>query len=150
MATRPKITREDNCIYLTQDIGGMNIYDRAKAIVNFVEKETKELEKEIDNAILDIFEDNHIFIQSKRKSVLKKAFDTLNQIYHKDIKVRDLYKDKKDIYKTELIKTTDLFTIWLEDDTTLQVGIEICVVEINSVVDTLQSLGNTLWERNER
>ena len=144
MATRPKITREDNCIYLTQDIGGMNIYDRAKAIVNFVEKETKELEKEIDNAILDIFEDNHIFIQSKRKSVLKKAFDTLNQIYHKDIKVRDLYKDKKDIYKTELIKTTDLFTIWLEDDTTLQVGIEIYVVEINSVVDTLQSLGNTL------
>ena len=144
MATRPKITREDNCIYLTQDIGGMNIYDRAKAIVNFVERETKELEKEIDNAILDIFEDNHIFIQSKRKSVLKKAFDTLNQIYHKDIKVRDLYKDKKDIYKTELIKTTDLFTIWLEDDTTLQVGIEIYVVEINSVVDTLQSLGNTL------
>lgn len=144
MATRPKITREDNCIYLTQDIGGMNIYDRAKAIVNFVERETKELEKEIDNAILDIFEDNHIFIQSKRKSVLKKAFDTLNQIYHKDIKVRDLYKDKKDIYKTELIKTTDLFTIWLEDDTLLQIGIEICVIEIKSVVDTLQSLGNAL------
>ena len=143
MATRPKITRENNCIYLTQDIGGMNIYDRAKAIVNFVEKETKELEKEIDKVILDIFEQEHINIPSTKKSVLKKAFDTLNR-QGKDIKVNDLYATINDLYISEHIKTTELFSIWLEDDTLLQAGVEICVIGIKSVADTLQSWGNAL------
>jgi len=143
MATRPKITREDNCIYLTQDIGGMNIYDRAKAIVNFVEKETKELEKEIDKVILDIFEQEHINIPNTKKSVLKKAFDTLNR-QGKDIKVNDLYATINDLYISEHIKTTNLFSIWLEDDTLLQAGVEICVIGIKSVADTLQSWGNAL------
>ena len=132
MATRPKITRENNCLYLTQDIGGMNIYDRAKAIVNFVEKETKELEKEIDKVILDIFEQYHINIPSTKKSVLKRAFDTLKGQYQRDIKVNDLYADINDLYISEHIKSTDLFSIWLEDDTLLQAGVEVCVVGLKN------------------
>ena len=120
----PKITKENNCIYLTQDIKGLGVYEKAKAIVNFCEKETKELEKEIDKAILDIFERNGINIPNKSKSALKTAFAWLNS-KNVDIQVNDIYKNLVDLYNSELIYENKYFTIWLEDGTYLQAGIEI-------------------------
>ena len=61
----PKIERDDDCLYLVQDISGMEIYDKSKAIVNFCDKETKLFEKEIDKAIIDIFQANGINIPKK-------------------------------------------------------------------------------------
>ena len=120
----PRITRHENCLYLTQDIVGMSTYERAKAIVSFCDKETKNFEKEIDKVILDIFEKNGVNIPNTDKSVLKKAFAYL-KANNKDIKVKDIYESITDLYNAELIKQTKLFTIWLEDDRYLQCGVEV-------------------------
>lgn len=106
----PRIVKEDNCLYLIQDIGGLDTYDRAKAIVNFCDKETKRFEKEIDRAITDIFERNGINIAATTKSVLKSAFSTLNA-KGKTIEIVDLLKDSE----CELITTTkNHFNVMLE------------------------------------
>lgn len=120
----PRIIKEDNCLYLVQDLRDMDTYERAKAIVNFCDKETKQFEKTIDSAILEIFEKYHINIATINKSVLKRAFDLLKD-KGVEIEVNDIYKNSNDLYKSVLVKQTKLFTIWLEDDTTLQCGIEI-------------------------
>ena len=120
----PTITREDNCLYLTQDISELGTYDRAKAIVSFCDKETKNFEKEIDKVLLDIFEKNGVNIPNTDKSVLKKAFAYL-KANNKTIDITDIYKDTTDLYNSELIKQTKLFTIWLEDDRYLQCGVKV-------------------------
>ena len=119
-----KITKDNNCLYLTQDLSGLGTYDKAKAIVNFCDKETKLFEKEIDRAIIEIFERNGIQIPNTDKSVLKLAFDLLKAKGIK-IDVVDNYKNSVDLYNSELIKQTKLFSVWLEDETYLQVGVEI-------------------------
>ena len=125
----PRITREDNCLYLTQDIVGMSTYERSKAIVSFCDKETKNFEKEIDKAILDILDKNGVNIPNTDKSVLKKAFEYL-KANNKDIKVNDIYESITDLYNAELIKQTKLFTIWLEDDRYLQCGVEVEEIDL--------------------
>ena len=118
----PKITKDNECLYLTQDISGMGLYEKSKAIVNFCDKETKLFEKEIDRAILDIFERNGINIPNTQKSVLKLAFELL-KAKGKDIEVKDSYREQVDLYNSRLIRETKLFTIWLEDDKYLQCGV---------------------------
>lgn len=125
----PKIYKEENCIYLTQDLSNMGTYDKAKAIVRFCDKETKLFEKEIDKAILDIFERNGINIPNTQKSVLKQAFSTLKH-KGKDIEVKDIYSKINDLYNSELVKQTKYFSIWLEDNDYLQCGVLIKEKEI--------------------
>jgi len=123
----PKVYREDNCLYLIQDLRDMDTYERAKAIVNFCDKETKQFEKEIDRAILEIFEKYNINVGSTDKSVLKIAFALLKD-KGVEIEIKDNYKEMVELYKSTPIKDTKLFSIWLEDDTTLQCGV--CVREV--------------------
>ena len=122
-----RIVVEDNCYYMTQDLTGLGIYDRAKAIVNFCDKDTKELEKLLDRAIMDILKRNGINIPNTSKSVLKSAFDTLLG-KGKDIKIEDLYAITK--YNCQKIAKSPLFTIYLEDNNFLQIGIGIEEVNI--------------------
>lgn len=119
-----KVIRDNECLYLTQDLSGLGTYDRAKAIIQFCDKETKLFEKEIDKAILEIFERNGINVPNTEKSVLKLAFDLLKS-KGKDIQVSDIYANKCYWYKSELVKQTKQFSIWLEDNTYLQVGVEV-------------------------
>ena len=119
-----KVCKDSNCLYLTQDLSGLGTYDRAKAIISFCDKETKLFEKEIDKAILEIFERNGINVPNTDKSVLKLAFDLL-KAKGKKIQVSDIYAKATDLYNSQLIKQTKQFTIWLEDDTYLQVGVEV-------------------------
>lgn len=119
-----KVYKDNNCLYLTQDLSGLGTYDRAKAIIQFCDKETKLFEKEIDKAILEIFERNGINVPNTDKSVLKLAFELL-KAKGKKIQVCDIYAKATDLYNSELIKQTKQFTIWLEDNTYLQVGVEI-------------------------
>lgn len=130
-----KILKEDNCLYLTQDISGLDTYDRAKAIVSFCDKETKRFEKEIDTLILEVFERNGINIPSTEKKVLKLAFDLL-KAKGKDIEIKDLYEYKGEIIDTDTYKivkkTKNGFTVMLEIDRvcgietqTLQCGVQV-------------------------
>lgn len=129
----PRIIKENNCLYLVQDIGGLDTYERAKAIVNFCDKETKRFEKEIDSAILDIFERNGINISNTNKSVLKSAFDTLKS-KGKGIEIVDLLKDSECEFIT---KTKNHFNIRLETTRvadcygeTLEVGVEVREIKL--------------------
>lgn len=120
----PTISKDADCIYLTQDLQGMGTYDKSKAIVNFCDKETKSFEKEIDKVILSIFERNGINIPNTDKSVLKKAFATLNA-NGKNIEIKDLYKNRQ-LYNTVVIKETkNHFVVVLEEDRYLQCGIQV-------------------------
>ncbi len=120
----PTISKDADCIYLTQDLQGMGTYDKSKAIVNFCDKETKSFEKEIDKVILSIFERNGINIPNTDKSVLKKAFATLNK-NGKNIEIKDLYKNRQ-LYNTVVIKETkNHFVVVLEEDRYLQCGIQV-------------------------
>lgn len=116
-------TKDRKVIYMVQDLKDFTIYQRAKAIVNFCDKETKNLEKVIDRAIIDIFNQNGINIPNTSKSVLKKAFATLNE-NNKDIIARDIYF-LNEYYNAQLIETTPLFRIWLEENRFLQCGVSI-------------------------
>lgn len=125
----PTITKDNNCIYLTQDLWGMDLYDRSKAIVNFCDKETKLFEKEIDKLLLDIFERNGVNIYSTDKSVLKQAFDTL-KANGKTIRINDLFKNVP-LYDTELIKETkNHFMVVLESKRYLQCGVHIQEIKL--------------------
>lgn len=120
----PKITKDNECLYLTQDISGMGLYEQSKAIVNFCDKETKLFEKEIDRAILDIFERNGINIPNTEKSVLKRAFAMLKE-KNKTIEIVDLLENVND-YNIETIKETkNHFVVVLEDNRYLQCGVRI-------------------------
>ena len=127
----PKIYKDENCLYLIQDVSGMGAYDKAKAIVNFCDKETKLFEKEIDKVILEIFERNGINIPSTDKSVLKKAFEWL-KANRKTISITDLFKNSQND-NCELIKETkNHFVVMLETEyicgckkEILQCGVEV-------------------------
>ena len=122
------ITKDNDCIYLTQEIDTNNIYEKAKIIVKFCDKETKLFEKEIDRAILDIFERNGINIPNTSKSVLKQAYDLL-KANRKDIVVKNLYTYQlSSLAFGKIVKENDLFTIFIENDCgkeILQCGVEI-------------------------
>lgn len=125
----PMITKDSNCIYLTQDLWGMDLYERSKAIVDFCNKETKLFEKEIDKLLLDIFERNGINVCSTDKSVLKQAFDTL-KANGKTIRINDLFKNVP-LYDTELIKETkNHFVVVLESKRFLQCGVHIQEIKL--------------------
>ena len=117
--TLPKTERDNDTLWLMQDLSGMGVYDKAKAIVNFCDKETKLFEKEIDRAILEIFDRNGIEIPSTDKSVLKLAFDLL-KAKGTDIEIVDAFKDTK-IDNCEFVKLTkNQFTVVLEDSRYIQ------------------------------
>lgn len=133
----PKVVRDENCLYLIQDISGYGTYDKAKAIVDFCDKETKKFEKEIDMLIMDIFKRNGINIPNTTKSVLKRAFDML-KAKCKSIAIVDLFKNVKGNEDSEVIKyTKNRFTIYLECEyicgcyvETLQTGIELREIKL--------------------
>lgn len=125
----PTITKDNNCIYLTQDLWGMDLYERSKAIVDFCNKETKLFEKEIDRLLLSVFEKNGVNIYSTDKSVLKQAFDTL-KANGKTIRISDLFKDIP-LYDTEIVKETkNHFMVVLESKRYLQCGVHIQEIKL--------------------
>lgn len=119
-----KLTKIDNCIYLTQNLKDLNLYQRTKAIKNFIRNETKILEDLADTEIRTIFAKNGINIYSTDKSALNLAFDTLKTL-GKAIDIVDIYENK-DNFNCVLLGTSDnQISVWLEDDEILQCGIMI-------------------------
>ena len=124
------ITKDNECLYLTQEIDTNNIYEKAKIIVKFCDKETKLFEKEIDRAILEIFERNGINIPNTSKSVLKLAFDLLKS-KKKDIEIKNLFTQT--YMGCVEVRQTDLFGIYLESDNgkdILQAGVSIREIDL--------------------
>ena len=123
--------KDGNCLYLVEDLIGMNDWQKQKAIDNFKNRETKMFEKLIDNEIYKIFKRNGINIYSTEKSALNCAFDTLKQ-KGKGIQVDDIY-EKKSIYGCVKVSTSDrqcMFNIWLEDNRYLQCGVKVDEIKL--------------------
>lgn len=121
----PRIDNENGCVYMLQDIGDSNEYDRAKAIINFCDKESKLFEKAIDNEIIKVFEQNGINVPSTDKSVLKLAFEVLKG-KGKTIEVEDTLANYQDIEDLEFVKLTKgKFVIALENKRYLQCCIKV-------------------------
>lgn len=110
-----KIYKDQDCLYLIQDISGLDTYEKSKAIVSFCDKETKRFEKEIDSAILDIFERNKINVPSTDKSVLKLAFEVLKG-KGKSIEIVDLFKNSQNDSCEFIKETKNHFVVILETE----------------------------------
>lgn len=121
----PRIENENGYVYMLQDIGDSNEYDRAKAIINFCDKESKLFEKAIDNEIIKVFEQNGINVPSTDNSVLKLAFEVLKG-KGKTIEVEDTLVNYEEIEDLEFVKLTKgKFVIALENKRYLQCCIKV-------------------------
>lgn len=135
MSANVKIVNDENCYYLIQDISGLGIYDKAKAIVDFCDKETKKFEDTIDRAIMDIFDRNGINIPNTTKSVLNRAFQWLN-IKGKDISIKDIYKNTQENEDyVKIVETKNHFSVMLETTWISGCKVEIlqCGVEVKEI-----------------
>lgn len=124
----PKITIENNIVFLTLDLKGMDLYHRGKAIRKFVNSDTKILEDYVDDLIKAIFQRNGIIVNSTNKSALNEAFDSL-KAKGKDIKITNFYGGRN-VWNCKYVDTKNEITILLEDNRFLISGIEVSEVKI--------------------
>ena len=119
---KPIIHKENNCYYLSQDLSGMDLYERTRAIKRFINSDTKILEECVNNEIKAIFKSKGINAYSNDESVLKGALDTFNRQYGA-ITLVDLFK--KPIERCEKIDNKNGMTIVIEDNRFIECGMEI-------------------------
>ena len=118
------LTKDNNCYYLTQNIGGLNLYEKAKLINRFVKNETKVLENFIDKEIKARLGRVGINIQDTSKGGLYALFDTLKSMGI-TIEITDLYENQE-IYGCEYVGTSDnRMKVYLEDKALLQCGVSL-------------------------
>lgn len=129
MKRLPKILIQDDTIFLTLDLKGLDLYQRGKAIRTFINSDTKIVEDYADTMIRAIMKRNGINIYGNDKSVLKGAFDRL-KAKGKDIEVIDYYKNL-DLERCEVLATTKTqMTIMLEDNRYLNVDVVVKEIDI--------------------
>lgn len=122
MKREPKIMIQDDTIFLTLDLKGLDLYQRGKAIRKFINSDTKIVEDYADTLIRAIFKRNGINVYGDDKSVLNRAFDTLKQ-KGKQIEIIDFYQNV-DLERCEIITTTKTkMTILIEDNRYLLAGV---------------------------
>ena len=119
---KPQITIEDGIVFLTQDLKGLGLYDKAKAIRQFV-NDTKIIEDYVDELIKGILFKNGITLVSKSECSLKCAFDSLKE-KGKEIRVKDFYGGRE-MWRGRFIETKNEITVMLEDNRYLQAGVKV-------------------------
>lgn len=119
-----ELTQDNNCYYLTQNIGGLNLYEKAKLINRFVKNETKVLENFIDKEIKARLGRVGINIQDTSRGGLYALFDTLKSMGI-TIEITDLYENQE-IYGCEYVGTSEnCMKVYLEDNSILQCGVSL-------------------------
>ena len=127
----PQITIENNTIFIVQDLKGLNLYERGKAIRRFINSDTKVVEDYVDTLCIEIMARNGININTMDKSGLKEAFDSL-KAKGKDIEVCDFYLDKQ-LMGCKVLNRKNYITILLEDDRYIECAVEVREVNINGI-----------------
>ena len=117
---------ENSIIFvLSQDISGLSTYERAKAINNFMNKETKVLEIAIETHLRQVLKDNGIFVQDGSKQALERAFIELE---HKGIEIA-IYDRYLDLKHEQIIgESSNQMTI-IEEDGLLSCAMEVEVIK---------------------
>ena len=120
-----EIREEDgNKLFLmSQSIKGLSLYERAKQINKFLEKETKVLEQAIENYLRSVFIFYGIVPYDGSNEALQEAFYKLHAI-GKDIYILDRYAKVDE----RIIGERNNMTVILEDDI-LSAAIEIGEIE---------------------
>lgn len=122
---KARVYQEENRVYLLENIGTLDTYQKVKEIDNFIKRKTKTLELYVDNLIKGILEKNGIIARSTDKSVLNALFSALKD-KNKEIVITDLYKnDKYDHCVHVGYNDKSQLNVWLEDNTLLQCGVEV-------------------------
>ena len=108
---------------MSQNIKGLSIYERAKAINKFLEKETKVLETCIENYLRSVFIYYGIIPKDGTDETLKESFYTLHN-KGKDIVIYDRYSQTDE----RIIGERNNMTVILEDDI-LSAAMEIEIID---------------------
>ena len=118
-------TENSKIFVISQDINGLDIYEKAKAINTFVNRETKVLETCIENHLRQVLINNGVIPLDGSESALKRAFDDLEYLHHKRIEIRNRYVDTKETIIGENAETQ--MTIINEGDV-LSCAVEVEVI----------------------
>ena len=110
---------------LSQSIKGLNEYQKAKTISQFINSETKVLEMAIETYLREILRDNGILPIDGSKSSLERAFITLEND-GKRIEITDRYSNGA-YTETIVGESNNNMTVIIEDDI-LSCAIEIEVI----------------------
>ena len=110
---------------LSQDIRGLSTYERAKAINNFINKETNVLETCVESHVRTVLAKYGCLPIDGSKSALKRAFGDLEYLHHKTIDIRNRYVEMQETIVGE--NTKNKMTVINEDD------ILSCAVEIEVI-----------------
>lgn len=129
MNNNATLIKDCNCFYLIMNISGLSLYQKTKAIDRFIKHETKILENCVENEIRAIFSRNGIFVQETDKNAVEGLFSALNQ-KGKGIELVDIYKNREIANSTCVGMSPNKMSVWLEDDATLQCGIEVKEIDI--------------------
>lgn len=121
-----EIIEEDNgnkLFIMTRQIKGLSIYERAKAINKFLEKDTNVLLQAIENYLRSVFIYYGIIPQDGSDDALKESFYRLHSM-GKDIAIIDRYAQTDE----RIIGERNQMTCILEDDI-LSAAIEVGEIE---------------------
>ena len=124
------IKQPNNTYYLVQKLDTTDLYQKSKEIANFMERETKQLEFIANSVIKGILRKKGINILENTESAYKSALDTLKHEFHKVIDIEDIYKTGNWENCEFVGVSKNSMTVMLEDNTYLQVGIQIKEIDI--------------------
>lgn len=132
MATKPVIEivekdEEHIIYYMYQDLMGLNLYDRTKAIERFINNATKTLEIAISNDLREILRKNGIIPQDGSESALKRAFDKLEDKGYA-IAIIDRYYQIED--ERIIGESPNQMTVIMEDKFIIGCSMEIRLEEV--------------------
>lgn len=132
MATKPVIEivekdEEHIIYYMYQDLMGLNLYDRTKAIERFINNATKTLEIAISNDLREILRKNGIIPQDGSESALTRAFDKLEDKGYK-IAIIDRYYQIED--ERIIGESPNQMTVIMEDKFIIGCSMEIRLEEV--------------------
>lgn len=125
-----KLKQDIDTYYLSQDLRGMTLYQRTKAINQFIKHETKILENCIETHLRAIFSRNGINVYESDKSVLNGLFGALKS-KGIDIEIVDIYKNAKYDNAVVVGVSENYMTVILEDDYMLSCGIRVKEIKEN-------------------
>ena len=142
MATKPVIEivekdEEHIIYYMYQDLMGLNLYERTKAIERFINNATKTLEIAISNDVREILRKNGIIPQDGSENALTRAFDKLEDKGYA-IAIIDRYYQIED--ERIIGESFNEMTIILEGENLISCSIEIRLEQKGKSYEYLQTL----------
>ena len=121
---------EDNTVFLTMDLKGLDLYERGKVIRRFINSDTKVVEDYADMLCKGILKRNGIIPIDTTNSAYNEALRRL-KAQNKDIEITDFYKDTDLMNCIYLQRSNNQITVIIEDNRYLQCGVIVKEVNYN-------------------